>query len=142
MGIRDYLANLKYENVLTLGSPDVDLPINATADINIDAKKRTISKTSSIQNTSTYAPVTSDNRQFALILSSPNANLGQTKKDATSPSIVTTPTTDLRPITATGGDKFDIPLQLSPTLKVPSGLGSILLIGGLGVGGYMLLKKR
>lgn len=137
-----------FSKLLNIGSPQTDFYVPISARVN--ANQTTISKkeanTYSPQNTttSTYAPV--DARSLTLILNSPESTVKKADRVSGSAQTVDAlnrPSVDLGSDTISPNQK--IPLDISPNFAVGGmDLGTILLLGGIGVGAYFLLfgKKK
>lgn len=105
-------------------------------------KQTTITNTTS--NQSTYAPQTTTVKNLSLNLNSPNSSVGggasATPTQTVSPQIITIPSVS----PSQGGTVYPNNASTTPTLaqSISDNLTGILIIGGLGVGAYLLLKKN
>lgn len=123
-----------------VGLSNINTPIDIKSTIRLDQSKK--SQTVSNQRTSTYAPQYApvSNKSLSLILNSPNSSsnaradaLGATSTPTLIPSI--SQPVDLGATNATP--------QITPTLSLGGGgsLGTILLVGALGLGGVWLVTR-
>lgn len=107
---------------------DAEIPINTNVDARTSADNRVYSDARQYQYTN--AP------QISLIYDSPNSTLTSKKSDKVSAS--NEPSVDSRPSTTGADVPVSIPVSLSP--KLGGGSSTLLLLIGVGVGGYFLLK--
>jgi hypothetical protein len=103
---------------------DIDVPINTN--VNVDARTRNFSDSRQFV----------DARQISIISESPNSTLTTKKSDSINKSDAIDQAGGTTPISVTPTVPVDLGLQV-PSF---SGLSNILLLGGLGVGGFFLIK--
>jgi hypothetical protein len=140
-------ANVTEEGVqnalLNLFSPKTDFDVRVPVDIDVDARQdlRFNLDQRQWQDQRIYSPV--DSRQLVLNLNSPGAT---TKKEdkVSGPEIAGSLENSSRiPLDVSGPTTpIDVSPDIIPSLDTGGSLVTILLIGGLGYGAYVMLKDK
>ena len=107
--------------------------------------KKQMTVTTTNANQSTYAPVTTNNKNLSLILGSPGSSM--TSSATAQPTQTLTPQIIQIPSTSPsqGGTVYPTASGNSDNSLgtiIANNLTSIIVIGGLGFGAYLLLKKK